>query len=228
MKRCRVSSHHLGSALRTIFIKDLVQDCFLLEAINVIRCFRSDYQILLLFAYQTIVTRLRQLMMLNRIWILSPAMDLLQQVVLLLAHNQTVSRSISSSIGSGCTLRGNRLFLTLLELILQALCIYPDPAIRNDLLTRVACNGTLPASTTRIEIIAKVVTIWGYTTCLCLHLRKAWVERQEIVLKINDFYIRLREKNWRGSCCRRCWWLLVSQVLVVLSVLLVVLMVLLV
>ena len=67
MKRCRVSSHHLGSALRTIFIKDLVQDCFLLEAINVIRCFRSDYQILWVCAYQTSVTRLRQLMMLNRI-----------------------------------------------------------------------------------------------------------------------------------------------------------------
>ena len=55
MERCRVSCHDFGSALRSIFVENLVQDCFLLESIDVVWCLRCDNQVLLLFTDEAIV-----------------------------------------------------------------------------------------------------------------------------------------------------------------------------
>ena len=69
-----------------IFVKDLVKDCFLLEAVDVVRCLWCNQQILL-FADKPVVGGLGHLMLLLR----STVVYLLEQVVLLLAHHQLPS-----------------------------------------------------------------------------------------------------------------------------------------
>lgn len=51
-----MSSHDFRSALRPpIFVENLVQDCFLLESIDVVWCLRCDNQVLLLLTDEAIV-----------------------------------------------------------------------------------------------------------------------------------------------------------------------------
>ena len=112
-----VSGHYFRPI--PIFVKDLVQDCFLLEAIDIVRCLRCDKQVLLL-TDKSIVRRLGHLMLLLR----STIVYLLEQVVLLLTHHQLPS-----------------FLLPLFQLVFEGLGIDAHTSIRHDLLACVRGNA---------------------------------------------------------------------------------------
>lgn len=115
MKRSGVSCHYFR-AIWPVFVKDLVKDSFLLEAVDVVRGLRRDQKVLLL-AYQSVVGGLGHLMLL--LW--STIVYLLEQVVLLLTHQQLPS-----------------FLLALLQLVLEGLGVNANTSVGHDLL---ACVG---------------------------------------------------------------------------------------
>ena len=119
----RVSRHYFRAALGAAFVEDLVQDCLLLEAVDVAWSLWRYYDALL-FADKAVVGRLRGLMLLARDGCRGTIVDLLQQIVLLLAH----------------CLIAYRFLLPLLQLVFERLSVNTYTTVTDNLLSCVSCD----------------------------------------------------------------------------------------
>ena len=128
-----MSCHDLGATLCASFVEYLVQDCLLLIPVAVVGGLWSDDQILLLIAIEEHVVR--------RLWQLvhchgggCTAVNLLQKIVLLLAHHLIASR----------------LLLPSLQLVLQTLGIDANPGVADNLLACIGCNAAAAANSRQL------------------------------------------------------------------------------
>lgn len=111
-----MTSHDFRAARTTVFVKNLVQNGLLLDAVDFVGCLRSHEEPLLLLADEAVVRRLWELLVHRALsagastsWNTTVVVNLLEQVVLLMAHHDKIR---VAAVPTG-------VLLALLELVLQ-------------------------------------------------------------------------------------------------------------